>query len=393
VTDNTTVFLTRTRQEARAVDKGDDRQIEGVTNADVAGDFVTRIDVERTGHIAGLVSNNADRVAIHTCKTNDSVLRVGRLDFHEAVTVEDGINHVTNVVRAIRTIGNDAVERFFHAADRIFGNNARRLFVVILRQIAEQLLDKVKAIFFRFRGQMRHAAGAHVHARAAQVINRNLLARHGLDNFRPGQEHIALAGHDDEIGQSRRIHCAACARTKNDGNLRDDAGRFDVTHEHFAVSSQAAHAFLNTGAARVTQADAGNTGFQRLVHDAGNFLRLHFGERAAQHREILCINGNATTVDLTETGDNGITDETLFIETKCSQVMRRHHTDFLERPFVEQKIDPLARRQFAACVLRVDTLLTTAQHCAFAFFTQSIQKFLCHSIHRQNSIRLNNLTF
>ena len=60
VTDDATVFLTGTRQEARAVDEGDHRDVVGVADADVPGDLVRGVDVERAGHAQRLVGDDAD---------------------------------------------------------------------------------------------------------------------------------------------------------------------------------------------------------------------------------------------------------------------------------------------------------------------------------------------
>ena len=228
---------------------------------------------------------------------------------------------------------------------------------------------------------MGHTAGAGMDFGAAQIFNRDLLAGHRPDDLRSGQEHVALAGHDDEVGQRRRVHGATGAGSEDDRNLRDDPRGLDIAHENLAIGGQTADAFLNPRTARVAEADAGNAGFQRLVHDAADLLRLNLGEGAAQYREVLRVNRHPTSVDLAKTGDHRITGKALLVQAKGAQAMRRHHAEFMKRSFVEQQIDPLARRQFASCVLLVNALLPTAQYRLLAQFAQCVQVLLCLSAH------------
>ena len=52
----------------------------------------------------------------------------------------------------------------------------------------------------------------------------------------------------------------------------------------------------------------------------------------------------------------------LFVHAEIDAIMLDIHVDFLERIFIEQDIEPLARGQLALGVLGVDPFLAAAKH-------------------------------
>ena len=217
---------------------------------------------------------------------------------------------------------------------------------------------------------MRHTAGACVNCCATQIFRRYDLAGNCLDDFRSGQEHVRLTCHDDEVGQSRRIHRTAGTRAKNKGYLRNNTGRHHVADENFAIRSQTADTFLNTCTTGIAHTNDRNTGLKRFVHDAAYFLRLQLGKRAAKNSEVLRIDSHRATIDLTETGNNRVAKETLLIQTKGGQTMCSKLSDLMKRALVQQQIDTLTSGQLTLLVLRVNTLLTTPKHRFAAHFAQ-----------------------
>ena len=183
---------------------------------------------------------------------------------------------------------------------------------------------------------MGDAATTGVDFGAAEILRGDLFAGHRLDDLGAGQEHGALAGHDDKVGERRRVDGAAGARPENDRDLRHDAGSEHVAHEHFAVGGEAAHAFLDTRAARVVEADHRDTGLERHVLDAADLLRLHFRERAAHHGEVLGEHRDAPAVDLAEAGDDAVARKALPVETEGGEFMCGQRAELLELAFVEQ---------------------------------------------------------
>ena len=59
--------------------------------------------------------------------------------------------------------------------------------------------------------EVDHARVNHVGVGSAQRLGGDLLAGDLLDDLGPGDEHLGLAGHDDEVGQRGRIGRAAGA--------------------------------------------------------------------------------------------------------------------------------------------------------------------------------------
>ena len=56
--------------------------------------------------------------------------------------------------------------------------------------------------------------------------------------------------------------------------------------------------------------------------------------------------------------------------------MRGNSAEFVETAFVQQQLDALTRRQLAALVLLVNTLLTAAEFRFFALLAQCLKLFL-----------------
>jgi hypothetical protein len=76
VLDDAAVFLRGARHEARDIDEGDDRNVEGVAEADEAGGLDRGLDVQAAGQHQRLVGDDADRMTIHAAEADDDVLGV-----------------------------------------------------------------------------------------------------------------------------------------------------------------------------------------------------------------------------------------------------------------------------------------------------------------------------
>ena len=229
---------------------------------------------------------------------------------------------------------------------------------------------------------MGNAAARRVNLGAAQALRGDLLAGDRLDHVRAGEEHRAVAGHDDEVGEGRRIHRAARAGAEDHRDLRDHARGHDIAHEDLAIGGQAAHPLLDARAAGIVQPDDRDATLQRQVLDAADLLRLHFGERAAEHGEVLGIHRHAAAVDLAEAGDDAVAGEALLVQAEIADLMRGQRAEFLERAVVEQQRQPLARGELATCMLLFDALAAAAQHGAAPHLAQHLQVVVRLARHR-----------
>ena len=226
---------------------------------------------------------------------------------------------------------------------------------------------------FAVRRQVRNAAAVHVHLGAAQALRRHVLAGHRLDHVGAGQEHRTAVGHDDEVGQRRRVDGAAGAGPEDQRDLRDHARGHHVAHEHLAVRGEAAHAFLDAGAPRVVEPDQRDAGLERQVLDAADLVRLHLRERPAEHREVLREHRDAPPADLAEARDQAVAEKALVGEPELRNVVRRQRAELLERALVQQQCQALAGGELAPRVLLLDPLPAPAQHRAPAHFAQRRQ--------------------
>ena len=135
----------------------------------------------------------------------------------------------------------------------------------------------------------------------------DVFVRDGLDDVGAGDEHVAgVVDHEDEIGDGGRVDRAARARAHDGGDLRDHAAGERVAQEDVRVTGQRDDAFLNARAAGIVQADHGRAGLQRQVHDLADFLRVGFGERAAEDGEILREDVDEAAVDAAVAGDEAV---------------------------------------------------------------------------------------
>ena len=114
---------------------------------------------------------------------------------------------------------------------------------------------------------------------AAELLEGDLLAGDGLHDVGSRDEHVArLVHHEDEVRHRRRVHGAAGARTEDDADLRDDAGREDIAVEDAAVAVKRHDALLDARATRVVETDDRHPDRKREIHDLVDLLGVRLAE-------------------------------------------------------------------------------------------------------------------
>ena len=93
---------------------------------------------------------------------------------------------------------------------------------------------------------------------------------------------------------------------------------------------------------------------QRHVLDLHDLLGMRLRQRAAEHGEILGEDKDGAAIDGAPAGDDAVAGDFRLVHAEIGRAMLDEHVEFLERAFVEQQLDALARGQLAALVLRVD---------------------------------------
>ena len=205
----------------------------------------------------------------------------------------------------------------------------------------------------RFRG---------VHFRAAEFFCRHRFVGHGFNDIGAGDEHVrAVAHHENEIGHRRRVHITARAWAQNHRDLRNDTGRNDIAAEHFAITAQGRDTFLNTRTARIKQADNGCAHFKRHILNFIDLLGVSLRERATENGKILGKHKHRAAIDRAPAGDNTVTGNFRFLHSEISRAMLDEHVKLFERAMIHQQFNPLASRQLAARVLRIDAHLSTTK--------------------------------
>jgi hypothetical protein len=172
-------------------------------------------------------------------------------------------------------------------------------------------------------------------------------------------------------------YTAPPARGAHDhADLRHHAAGHHVALEHLGIAAQRGHALLDARAARVVQADHRRADLHGLVHDLADLLGVRFGQRAAEHGEVLAEHEHQAAVDHAVAGHHAVAGDLVVLHAEVGAAVLDEHVPLFEGAFVEQHLEALARGQLALGVLRVDALLAAAQAGRGALLLQLLQDVL-----------------
>ena len=192
-------------------------------------------------------------------------------------------------------------------------------------------------------------------AGAAELLEGDVLAGHGLHDVGPGDEHVRRPlGHQHEVGHRRRVHRAAGAGTEDERELWDHAGCLDVAPEDLGVSSERDNAFLDSRATRVVDPDHRAPDLDGHVHDLADLLGEHLRERAAEDREVLGEHADGAAEDRSVAGDDGVAERPVLAHPEFDLAVLDEPVELDERARVEQQLDPLAGEELAVLTLPRD---------------------------------------
>ena len=250
------VLLLDSGQEARHVDPGHDREVETVAEAHEARRLDAGVDVEHAGQIRRLVGDDADRATADAREADHHVLGVVLVNLEQVAVVDHRADHVLHVVGLAALGRHHRVELGDLAIDRVVGGPERGILGVVRGQKPQQLPRLCEARAIVGRHEVADAALRGVALGAAELLLGDVFVGHGADHFRTGDEHVArLLDHQDEVGDGRRVHGAARARTEDAADLRDDAARQRVAQKDVGVAGERLHALLDARAARIVESD------------------------------------------------------------------------------------------------------------------------------------------
>ena len=204
VADDAAVFLVDSGQEPGDVDEGDDRDVERVAGAYEARGLLARLDVEHSCEHHRLVADDADSLAVQSRETTDDALGPVWEVLEELTVVHDLGDDLLHVIGLVGRCGQDAAQRFAEPC-RVVGRLAGRwIGEVVLREEAQQIAHVLQAGVLVLADEGGDTALGGVAHRAAEFLERHVLAGHGLHDIRAGDEHVAgFADHEDEVGHRR----------------------------------------------------------------------------------------------------------------------------------------------------------------------------------------------
>ena len=228
---------------------------------------------------------------------------------------------------------------------------ARRVLAIVLRDEGEERARQLDEVLFVGGDEMRDAAARRVGRRAAELFERHLLARDRLDDLGAGDEHLRdLFGHEDEVGDRRRVDGAAGARPGDQADLRDHAAGLNVAPEDLGVPAERYDALLNARAAGVVDADQRRAGAHRQVHHLADLLGERFAERSAEHREILREEEDLAAVERGASGDDAVAEKLFFVQSERVGPMDDETVELDERTLVDEA--PRRARARSVCRAR-----------------------------------------
>ena len=211
----------------------------------------------------------------------------------------------------------------------------------------------------------------------AEVFSGDDLAGDRLDDLGAGDEHLrGLVDHEDEIGEGRGIDGAAGAGPHDRRDLGNDAGIDGVAVEDVAVAGEGVDRLLDTGPARVVEADDRRTDLDRRIHRLDDLSGMHLAEGTAGDREILREGIDQPAVDHAVAGDHGFAFEVEFVHAESGASVFDEGIEFDEGIGIEQVLEALPGGHLALGMLLVDPLLAAAEGDPCFFLAQKLSLYL-----------------
>ena len=193
--------------------------------------------------------------------------------------VDDHLDHVTNVVGAVRLRWHDIEELVAATRGLIGRNEVRRVLLVVGRQERQQVADLVEAAGLVVDQEGSHPGAGGVCHGSSEFLSRGRLAGHGFHHIGTGDEQVGLVlDTEHEVGERRGVGGAAGAGPEDHRDLRDDARQAHVPREDAAETRQCCDALLDTGASAVVEPDDRRAGRGSEVHQRVDLRGEHFTE-------------------------------------------------------------------------------------------------------------------
>ena len=359
--DQRAIFLIGAREETGHVHEGHDRNPERIAEPHETRRLARGVDIEHAGKHHWLVGDKSHRAPGEPAEPGDYVLGESLFKLEEVAFVYDLEDQLLDVVGPVGTARHERVERPLFPRDVVIARPLREIRCIAGGKKVQQAAHLQQALEVIVVGAVGDARFGGVHRRAAKLLGSDDLIRHRLDHVRTGHEHVArVAHHEDEIGHGGRIDVAPGTRAHDHRDLRDDAGGEHVALEHFAITAERRDSFLNARAAGIEQPDDRRTRLHGEVLDLGDLLRVRFGQRAAEHGEILGEGEDRASVHGAPARDHAIAGNLALLHAELGRAVLDEHVELLEGAFIGEESEAFPRRELAALVLGCDARLAAS---------------------------------
>ena len=125
----------------------------------------------------------------------------------------------------------------------------------------------MQRIHIIIKGQVSHTRLGAVGMGTTQLFSSNSFMGHGFHHIWPSNKHIAaVLHHKNKVGNSRGIHCPASAGAHHHADLWNNTAGHYIALKYLGIATQRGHPLLNTGTARIIEANHRSTHFHSLVH-------------------------------------------------------------------------------------------------------------------------------
>ncbi len=260
-----------------------------------------------------------------------------------------------HVVGLLGGVGDDQVQALVEALGVVGGRVGRRVLQVVRGEEREEVADELEALLLVARDERGHPGAGGVGHRPPELLERHLLAGHGLDHVGAGDEHVrGLADHEREVREGGGVDGAARAGAHDHADLGDHARGPDVPLEDVAVAGERGRPLLDPRAAGVVDLDERRPGRHREVHHLADLLGVDLAERAAEDREVLGGHEDPPAVDRPVAGHDPVARRPSPLHPEVVGAVDHEGVGLLERPGVEEEPDPLPRGELPALVLLLD---------------------------------------
>ena len=158
--------------------------------------------------------------------------------------------------------------------------------------------------------QVAAAGDLAVHARAAHLLERDLLADHHLGHARRAEVHRrVLLDHEDDVAERRDVGAARRRRAEQQADLRHGAGELDLVVEDApGVAPPREHVDLigDARARRVDQVEERDAQPRRRLLDAHDLLDGARAPRAGLHRRVVGHDRDRAPVHAPDARDDAV---------------------------------------------------------------------------------------